>query len=212
MRSPRQASPRPGSLRYAGKDRIPTVADVIQFEEGDPQQHEYEIYLQPNQRIWLELITDNWLPGSRIEESTDVAVAIRRIEMEGPIIEQWPPRGHRLLLGDRDARSLSDKEMSAILSALAPRLFRRPVVDSLVADYVKFYREIRTTEEPLFAFKETVKAMMASPMFLYHVEPAAMPRMPTRWPIVFPTSCGDRRLTRNYWASRPPADCTIATG
>ena len=149
---------------------------MIQFEEGEPQQHEYKVYLQPNQRIWLELVDGtNWLPGSRIEESTDVAVAIRQIEMEGPIIAQWPPRGHRLLLGERDASSLSDEEMPAILSALAPRLFRRPVVDSLVADYVKFYREIRTTEEPLFAFKETVKAMMASPMFLYHVEPGAAP-------------------------------------
>ena len=160
----------------AGKDSIPTVADVIQFDEGEPQQHEYKVYLQPNQRIWLELIDGtNWLPGSRIEESTDVAVAIRQIEMEGPIIAQWPPRGHQMLLGERDASSLSDDEMPTILSALAPRLFRRPVVDSLVADYVNFYREIRTTEEPLFAFKETVKAMIASPMFLYHVEPGAAP-------------------------------------
>lgn len=160
----------------AGKDSIPKIADVIQFDEGDPQEHEYKVYLQPNQRIWLELIDGtNWLPGSRIETSTDVAVAIRRIEMEGPILEQWPPRGHRMLLGERDALSLSDDEIPAILSALAPHLFRRPVDDSIVADYISFYREIRATEGSLIAFKETIKGMMASPMFLYHVEPGSAP-------------------------------------
>ncbi len=161
---------------FAGKDDIPTVADVIQFAEGEPQTREYQVYLQPNQRVWLEMIDGtNWLPGSKIEESEDVAVAIRSMEIEGPLIEQWPPKGHRLLLGERDAKALADDEMPAILSALAPRLFRRPVADTVVADFLAFYGEMRATEEPLFAFRETVKAMMASPFFLYHVEPGAAP-------------------------------------
>lgn len=158
------------------QEEIPELADVIQFTDGDPQQREYRLYLQPNHRVWLEMIDGtNWMPGSRIEESEDVAVAIRSIEIEGPLIEQWPPKGHRFLLGERDATTLTDAEIPTILAELAPRLFRRPVPDSIVADFIEFYQSVRLQEQPLAAFKQTAKAMMSSPLFLYHVEPGDSP-------------------------------------
>ncbi|MCB1062276.1 MAG: DUF1592 domain-containing protein [Verrucomicrobiae bacterium] len=161
----------------ANKEEIPTIADVVQLVEGEASSHEYRVYLQPNQRVWLELVDGtNWLPGSRILESEDVAAAIRFIEIEGPLIDQWPPRGHRLLLGEREADSFSDDEMPNIIGDLAPHLFRRPVAESVVHDYANFYQSMRVANEaPLSAFKLTVKAMMASPLFLYHVEPGESP-------------------------------------
>lgn len=185
------------------KEEIPTVADVIQFREGEPQQHEYRVYLQPNQRVWLEMIDGtNWLAGSKIEASEDVAAAIRSLEMEGPLIDQWPPRGHQLLLGDRDADAIDDSAMSEILTRLAPRLFRRPVDGSVVAEFVSYYNGVRETEVPLEAFRWTVKAMLASPHFLYHVESGDAP---DAYALA-------NRLSFFLWRSAPDSELLEAAG
>ncbi|QDU92662.1 DUF1592 domain-containing protein [Lignipirellula cremea] len=152
---------------------VPTVIDVVQLTDSTPQTVEYRVYLQPNYRVQMEMLDGiNWLPGSRIAESDGPAIAIGAIEMEGPLLEQWPPAGHRNLLGVRDANALKDDEMPAILADLAPRLFRRPVAESVVQEFVDFYQAARAESlSPLDAFRFTAKAMLASPHFLYHVEP-----------------------------------------
>lgn len=157
-------------------EEIPEIADIAYLRPGEPQIFEYRFYLQPGHRVWLEMLDGtNWLPGSRIEESQDLAAAIRYLEIEGPMLEEWPPRGHRQLLGDRAAESLADADLPAILAELAPRLFRRPVDETVVRDYADYYQAMRAGAEPLDAFKLTVKAMMASPFFLYHLEPGGTP-------------------------------------
>ena len=158
-----------GSFRQG---TIPQVADVLYLNESDPKEFEYRLYLQPNEIVKLQMIDGtNWARREDQIELPGPFVAIRAMEMEGPLFEQWPPAGHRTLLGTRDASSLSDDEMPNVLAELAPRLFRRSVDGSIVEDYLQFYQAARRQDEsPLQAFKLTVKAMMASPHFLYHVE------------------------------------------
>ena len=159
-----------GSFRQG---TIPKVADVLYLTEPEPKEYEYRLYLQPNEIVKLQMIDGtNWARREDQIELPGPFVAIRRMEMEGPLFDQWPPAGHRTLMGTRDASSLTDEEMPVVLQELAPRLFRRSVHDSIVQEYLEFYAAARRQNEtPLEAFKLTAKAMMASPHFLYHVEP-----------------------------------------
>lgn len=151
----------------------PTTVDVVQLTDETPQEHEYRVYLQPNHLVTLEMLDGtNWLPGSKIENDRSPAIAVRRIEIEGPLLDEWPPRGHQVLLGAADAASLTDDAVPQLLRDLAPKLFRRPVAPQVVDDYIAFYREQRKAATPPEAYKLTVKGMMTSPYFLYHYEPA----------------------------------------
>jgi hypothetical protein len=158
------------------KEEVATVVGVVQFRDALPKTVEQRVYLQPNQRIQLAMLDGtNWLPGSRILEDESPAIAVRRIELEGPLLHEWPPRGHRLLFGDVDAARLSDADVPNLLAQLAPKLFRRPVSDAVVAEFADFYRAMRQQTPPLEAYRLTVKAMLVSPLFLYHDEPAVRP-------------------------------------
>jgi len=112
------------------------------------------------------------LRGLPILGNKSPAIAIKAIEMEGPIIEQWPPRGHQLLFGKlEDASRLDDAAVPQLLRDLAPKLFRRPVEANVLEEYIAFYQARRAEVLELDAYKLTVKAMMTSPWFLFHVEP-----------------------------------------
>jgi len=156
------------------KEEIPTIAGVTQLSDATPREIEYRVYLQPNHRVEVEMLDGtNWLPGSRIMEDKSPAIAIKRIEMEGPLIEQWPPRGHQALFGKlEDVTNLNDAAVPQLLRDFAPKLFRRPVEGSVMDDYVAFYKARRAEVPALDAYKLTVKAMMTSPLFLFHSEPA----------------------------------------
>src|SRR5262245_27369026 len=108
----------------------------------------------------------NWLPGPKIADDRSPAVAIRGIEIEGPLFDEWPPRGHKVLSGDSErlanANDLSDDDVPQLLRDLAPKLFRRPVGDEVVEQFAAFYDEQRKTTTVLEAYKLTVKGMMAS--------------------------------------------------
>ncbi len=156
------------------KEEPQTIAGIAHLVDAAPREIEHRVYLQPNQRVQLTMLDgQNWLPGSRILEDKSPAIAIKRIELEGPMIDQWPPKGHQALFGTlEDVSNLDDAAVPRLLRDFAPKLFRRPVDESVVAGFAAFYHERRKEVAALEAFKLTVKAMMVSPMFLYHYEPA----------------------------------------
>jgi hypothetical protein len=65
----------------------------------------------------------------------------------------------------------------------------------VVNEYVEFYREVRQHEAPLDAFRLTVKAMLASPHFLYHIE---FGQQPDAFALA-------NRLSYFLWRSSPDA-------
>ena len=160
-----------------GPNAVPAIADVIQVVDESQREFSYRIYLQKNQAVKLTMLDgDNWAPRNRLAHMPGPFVGIRYLEMEGPLFDQWPPKGHRLLLGERNVDELSDADMRGILSDLAPRLFRRPVEAAVVDEFHAFYQAAREQKLiPLDAFKLTAEAMMASPHFIYHVEMGAAP-------------------------------------
>ncbi|MCY2976707.1 MAG: DUF1592 domain-containing protein [Planctomycetota bacterium] len=153
---------------------IPKTVDVIELTDTQPQVYEYRVYLEAGERVELRSLDGfgGFLTPSKFATDNSPAIAVRKIEMEGPQFDQWPTRGHETLLGKLDASKLEDDAVPNLLSDLAPKLFRRPVNDSVVKEYVAFYKNLRAEVPALEAYKLTVKAMMTSPMFLFHYEPA----------------------------------------
>lgn len=159
-----------------GPNDIPSVADVIQVKESEPKTFEYKVYLQPRDQVWLEMLDGaGWTKAEEIPELESEAIAVRHLEMEGPIIEMWPPKGHQLLLGERGVDEINSSSIRPILEEMAPKLFRRPVPALTIDEFDDFYREVSKDATELEAFRLTVKAMMASPYFIYHVEPDGGP-------------------------------------
>jgi len=155
---------------------VPNLVAMLALPDETLKDHEFTVYLQPNEKIQFGLANGQRnAPLDKLLDLTSPMAVVTSIKMEGPIIETWPPKGHQFLLGERDANDLQDSEMPAILSDLAPKLFRRPVSQAIINDFVNFYQVAREQEAALPAFKRTVKTMMSSPLFLYHLEPGNEP-------------------------------------
>lgn len=187
----------------------PTPVDVVQLTDETPRDFEYRVYLQKNHLVTLEMLDGtNWLPGPKIADDRSPAIAIRRIELEGPLYDQWPPRGHRVLFGESeslvDVSKLSDEAVPGLLHDLAPKLFRRSVAEPVVADLLAYYHQQRQTATPLEAYVQTAKGMMASPLFLYHYEPADSDRGKADGYLLAD------RLSYFLWRSLPDAELTAA--
>jgi len=125
-------------------------------------------------------------------EYTGPGLAVGEIEIEGPLVERWPPESHRRLLGSlpmvavpgaktkrkyrmdppRPLFVVSSPEPAEnaerILRKFLPRAFRRPVTDAEVKPFVALVqsrlKEGYTFEE---ALRVGLKAVLCSSEFLY---------------------------------------------
>ncbi len=123
-------------------------------------------------------------------------LAILGVEIEGPILHEWPPRGQKLLLGATKLRELSpDKpwikgksgykptftaesadpkgESRKALTEFLTRAFRRPVNAGEAAPYFELFdREYALSQDYLGAIRTAAIAALCAPEFLYLQEPA----------------------------------------
>jgi hypothetical protein len=130
---------------------------------------------------------------------TGLALGIMWVEVEGPLVEMWPPAGHRLLFGDvplvpfkslpegvvtpghmqqlRNGNTLTpssaqpEKDAKLLLQSFLSRLFRRPVNDDDVAPYLGIARgRLQHAECFEAAMLAAYRAALCSPEFLFLVE------------------------------------------
>lgn len=165
---------------YNGRDFLPELLDEIQLTSPEPQEFSFEADLLPREVFRLTFLNGTpFLSGSKIAEHDYPAVAIRSVTMEGPLVEAWPPPGYQLVFGTRTPEAieaLPAREIPGIVHAVAPKLFRRPVPDHVLEPFVAFAAELTAAgEAPLEALRQTLRGMLCSPWFLYHVEPAEGP-------------------------------------
>jgi hypothetical protein len=94
---------------------------------------------------------------------------IERIEVEGPLAEQWPPIATTRLFPNGFDEPLSDQRLSFFLA----RAFRGRVSTDTVQLYSAIYNHILAeTESPVEAARQLVEAVLCSPRFLYNRPPA----------------------------------------
>ncbi|MEK0445898.1 MAG: hypothetical protein RLZZ399_1219 [Verrucomicrobiota bacterium] len=97
------------------------------------------------------------------------------MEWEGPFTDQWPPKSHQAIFGNV---ALGEKpgsvEARAVLESFASRAFRgRPARAGLIDQLVVHFEErIRAGEPFMEAIKTPLAIILASPRFLYVLEPS----------------------------------------
>lgn len=107
-------------------------------------------------------------------------VAFKWLEVEGPLFDQWPSAGHRLLFGNLPLRDLSDgsgvdvlsedqeQDAERLLRRFMNRAYRQPVRD---ADVNRFLALTLTALKAGGSFKDAMivgySAVLCSPGFIY---------------------------------------------
>ncbi|MGZ0163567.1 MAG: DUF1592 domain-containing protein [Planctomycetales bacterium] len=113
-------------------------------------------------------------------------LVVQSVEVEGPLLDSWPPESHRQIFGDlpqqRDPDDRNRMEVVSqnpladaerILSDFARRAFRRNVTDE---DIKPFLTRVQTKLEEDYSFEQALrvglKAVLVSPHFLFLREKA----------------------------------------
>ncbi len=114
---------------------------------------------------------------------TGVCIAVESVTIEGPLFEEWPSRGHKLLFGElplvpADARKpnenlhavspQADADARRLVRAFLPKIFRRPVSEADAEDFVALaldeLKQGRPFDEAIIA---ACKMALCSPQFLF---------------------------------------------
>ncbi len=135
-----------------------------------PKEHEFKIWLNPGERVSFHAMT---LPatGARnsganegIRSYEGPGVAFDWFEVEGPLVETWPPVSQRRLFGESTPAAGSHRNL---LMSFATSAFRRPVNGKEITPYQAIVEaELQhgtTFEEAMIA---GYKAILCSPDFL----------------------------------------------
>jgi hypothetical protein len=103
-------------------------------------------------------------------------IRIYRVEVTGPIEEEWPPASHRAIFGDKPYESAAAGD---VLRAFAERAWRRPVTAADVDPLVAIVRQrekaavdagLPPAEAAHTAIKRGIQAVLCDPGFLYRQE------------------------------------------
>lgn len=93
-------------------------------------------------------------------------VRLYEMSLEGPLHQEWPPAGHRNVVGkETDPRSLN---VAQVLTAFAGKAFRRPVPQREVSHQIEFVRQqMAAGVSKQAAIKQGLTAILTSPRFLF---------------------------------------------
>ena len=160
------------------------------FHPGDAQTVEFETIIDKNYMILIEPYGLSMKQHQReeIDSHTGPGLAIRSVEITGPLIEGFPSKGHRLMFDGIDRREIEPRnpkeklkswyrpkfeiagepDIPKSLQRFASRAFRRPTTRETIKPYVALYqaeRESGSSTEA--ALRTAAAAILCSPEFLY---------------------------------------------
>jgi hypothetical protein len=173
-----------GTLKEVTEERL---IDYFAFPPDKPTVIEFTEQLEPENR--LRIIADG-LPALPPEvqkigadKYTGPGLVIQWVDIEGPLLESWPPPSHRAIFGDlkqavvpgaNDPKRLevvSEQPMAdaeRILRGFARRAFRRAVTDE---DLKPFLARVAAKLEQKYSFEQAMRvglrAVLVSPNFLF---------------------------------------------
>ena len=194
-----------GAITFRRGEEEP-IFGYFSFPPGVPGKlHTVELTVFMGDRYMIQIepygIADTDLSRRRKEkiharEYKGPGLAIHSVEVEGPLVGEFPTRGHKLLLSgvkrteipprnpnDRkkkkykpqfEIKSADEKtDAEQALGRLVNTAFRRPVEPHEVTPYVKLFQTERARSEAFEpALRTAAIAVLSSPHFLYLREPA----------------------------------------
>ena len=100
-----------------------------------------------------------------VENNKGPTLRIHQVKIDGPLLDQWPPKGHVLMYGKGEVRS-QDIEMH--LKRFATQAFRRPVTTAEMKAYAALVRRYEAEgKSTVAALQIGYKAVMSSTPFLH---------------------------------------------
>ena len=165
---------------------------------GKASSVELEAWVDRNYMIAIEpygISDPNRYRRKSIEEYKGPGLAILNVTLTGPLVEEFPSRGHNLIFGDLKRREIPPRnpavrrrpwykpkfevltkneavDASRAIARIATAAFRRPVKEPDVSQYVKLFQQQRTSGATFEdALRTTTIAIFCSPRFLFLQEP-----------------------------------------
>ncbi len=204
----------PPRLRIREENGLRRVLDEIDIDApvDQPKVYEFNVrfdatsggvmlgnyYSKPNNRA-VRVANGRTFPQS--------VFFIDYVEIEGPIVEQWPPKSQVALLGPSEG-SATDRARG-VLKRFMPKAWRRPVSDDELQAMVDLFAQRRAETD---SFQEAIKipllAVLSSPHFLYLVEtdgqnPASDGKTDARTSSTISDYQLASRLSYFLWSSMP---------
>ncbi|MGC3967561.1 MAG: DUF1592 domain-containing protein [Pirellulales bacterium] len=224
-------SPRPMMFSvFLGPDsfnKSSTLHDYYDAQPGDLQNFDFEGYLArgDNIRLMIPFIKNNYNDvNNKADKFQGPGLAVARIEIEGPLAEEYPGRGHTLRFGDllpvdignprhrkeswyRPNYQVTSEQPQADIARILPKFveaaFRRPVTDADVAPY-RTLAEAELSAGAKFdqALRTAQIAVLCAPEFLYLIEPVGR----------LNDHALASRLSYFLWSSGPDAELLAVAG
>ncbi len=147
-------------------DAPPGQPAVIEFEERLAARND-TIKVTP---VALPFV---YLKQETMAEYPGPGLKIHWMEVEGPFPESWPTESYRRVFGEVDPKRGTLADAEKLLREFLPRAFRRPVTDEEVQPFVSLVAtSLEMGQSFEAALRAGIKAVLASPKFLYFREPS----------------------------------------
>lgn len=188
-----------GSFNFRNADNI--THGYYELPANQPGTVEITLHLDTGKGIWISPQGLNGPDGhSAIKDGPanypGEGFALMKVELEGPFISEWPPRGQKRLLGAARlhevmpekpwlrgkfgykpafAAEVADPagEARRLLPAFASAAFRRPATAMEVEPFIKLFDDVFADDgDFLTAMRSAAVAILCSPEFLFLREPA----------------------------------------
>lgn len=184
---------------FAGRSGVSEKIGTYEFQPGGPQSVDLDVRLKPGATfVLLPRLQANFaeLRNAGPAAYQGQGLAISAMEIDGPIIDQWPGRGHELLFGDLPTREVAPANPAArrqrtyrpvyelvskspladaerLLKDALPKIYRRPTNDADVKPLLDLVRDDLSSGGSIeSALRLAYVAAFCSPDFLYLREPA----------------------------------------
>lgn len=166
---------------------------------GDSNEIVFEAWIEERYMIAIEpygIRDAERYKRKTIEGYDGPGLAILEVSLEGPLLDEWPSSGHKLLFEGIDRvevepRNPRDKQKSwyqpkfqvvtsnaisdanRVIERLATKLFRRPATNAEVSQFLQLFEtEYQTSNDFEESLRTVVTAILCSPSFLFLDEPA----------------------------------------
>ena len=169
-----------GTLKEVTEERL---IDYFAVPADTPTVVEFTEQLEPENRIRILAEGLPALPPAvekiGADKYTGPGLVIQWVDVEGPILESWPPPGHKAIFGDLKQTRISPERFEVvsqqpmldaerILREFARRAFRRQVSDE---DVKPFLARVKSKLDQNYSFEQAMrvglKGILVSPDFLF---------------------------------------------
>ncbi|WP_197451289.1 DUF1592 domain-containing protein [Rosistilla oblonga] len=95
-------------------------------------------------------------------------IAVKKMFVEGPLVDQWPPASTEVLLSEVDSSQSPLKRVTDVVTRIAPRAFGRPLHANELESFVNLARPgIDEGRELSDVIRSPIRSVLSSPQFLF---------------------------------------------